>query len=94
MICWNILHASASGILFFWQELPFAFHDIIEQLAPFHVFHDQEQLFGSLDDFIKLYDTGMPDQFQDVDFSWYPLHISYINNFFFLQDLHRHFLSG
>lgn len=67
---------------------------MIEKLTFFHVFHDQEEMFGSLNDLIKLYDIRVPDKFKDMYFSWNPLYISYINNFIFFQYLYRYFLTS
>ena len=39
---------------------PLIFYDIVEQLALLHVFHDEEELLGCLDDLVKLYDIGVP----------------------------------
>lgn len=84
MICWNILQASVSGILNLIYKLLFAFNDIIEQLASLHVLHNQEELFWSLNDLIKLDDARVTDQLQDVDLSTHSLNICHIDNFLFL----------
>lgn len=44
-------------------ELLFALNDIIKELASLHVFHDQEKLFGGLNDFVQLDNARVTDQF-------------------------------
>lgn len=73
-------------------KLLFALNDIIEKLSPFHILHYQEQLLWGLNDLVELDNTRVADQFQNVDFSAYPLHICHVDYFLFLQDLYRHFL--
>jgi hypothetical protein len=50
-----------SGSLFFLYSL-FAV-DVVEQFTLLHVLHNQEQLLGSLYNFVKLHDIRVPDQF-------------------------------
>ena len=38
---------------------PLILDDIVKQFSTLHVFHDQEELFGSLYDFVKLDDIGV-----------------------------------
>lgn len=63
----------------------FVFDDILEEFSLFHEFHDEEKLFGGLDDFVKLYDVGVPDQFEDVDLSRYSFDICHFDDFAFFE---------
>lgn len=74
--------------------LLFALNDIIKKLASLHVFHDQEKLFGGLNDFVQLNNARVANQFQDMDFSADPLYICDINYFLFLQYFNRHFFPS
>ena len=44
------------------------FNDVIEELTTLNVLHDYEQLFGSLNNFVKLDDIGMPNDIENVNF--------------------------
>jgi hypothetical protein len=50
-------------------------HDVVEELSPITVLHDHVQLFFSLNDLVKLNNIGMPDLFQNFNFSRNALHI-------------------
>ena len=72
----------------------FVFYYMIEQFSLFHVLHDQKELFGSLYDFVKLYDVGMTDEFQDMDLAGDSFDIRHFGNLAFLQYFYSDILIG
>eukprot|EP00429_Kryptoperidinium_foliaceum_P018166 CAMPEP_0176041802 /NCGR_PEP_ID=MMETSP0120_2-20121206/20739_1 /TAXON_ID=160619 /ORGANISM="Kryptoperidinium foliaceum, Strain CCMP 1326" /LENGTH=312 /DNA_ID=CAMNT_0017375211 /DNA_START=436 /DNA_END=1371 /DNA_ORIENTATION=+ len=69
-------------------------NDVIEQLVPGRVLHDQVQLAARLNNLEQLDDVWMPDQLQDVDFARHPLDIGNLLDTVFLQDFDRDARSG
>lgn len=80
-----------TGFLF----IHFLFADnIVEQLTILHVLHHQEEMFGGFNDFIKLDDVGMSDQFQNVNLPADSLHICYVYYTIFFQNFDSHLFAG
>ena len=50
-------------------------YNVVEELAPAHVLHNEVELLGGLDDLKKLDDVGVPDQLEDIDLSCYSLDV-------------------
>ena len=63
--------------------------DEVEELALVGVLHDQVELLGRFDDFVQLYDVGMPDHLQDVDFSGNSFNVVDVLDFVFFKDFDR-----
>ena len=66
--------------------------DVVEELALFHELHDQEELFRSFDDFIKLDYMGVPDQLEDVDLPADPLDVRHLRYLTLFQDFDGYLL--
>lgn len=47
----------------FGLQQAFIMYDVVKELPFFHELHNQEELFGCFDDFVKLDYVGMPDEF-------------------------------
>lgn len=67
-------------------------HNLIKKLALGHILHNQKQLLGRFDNFIQLYNVGMPDLLQDIDLTRDSLYIGYIGDLAFFKDLDGYFL--
>ncbi len=67
--------------------------NVLKQLSPGSVLHDEVELLGCLDDLVKLNDVGVPNQLQDVDFSGNSLDVRDLGNHVLLQDFHCHFFA-
>jgi hypothetical protein len=68
-------------------------HDIIEKLSVFHILHNEKKVFRSFNDLVELDDVGVPDEFEDVDFSRDSFNICNIHYLIFLQDFYGYFFS-
>ena len=62
----NNLFKDFTGLFF---SHSFFTYYVIKKFSIFHVFHDQEEVLGGLNDFEKLNDVWMPDQLENMDFS-------------------------
>ncbi len=71
-----------------WQFL--AVDDVFEQLAALCVLHDQEELFGTFDDFVELDEVRMPDDLEYVDLSGDPLDVCDLDDLVLVEDLDGH----
>ena len=77
----NVLYAAeqllekATCFLFF---DPSALDNVVEELSPVCIFHDEVELLLSLDNFVKLNDAGVSHDLQNVNLSSDTLHIGYI----------------
>jgi hypothetical protein len=76
------------------SRLLFVFNDVIKEFPGLHELHDQEQLFGCLDDFVELDYAGVSDEFKDVDLAGHALHVCHIHYLFLLQDLDGNLLAS
>lgn len=70
------------------------FDYIIKQLSIFHKLHHKKQLFGSLYDLIKLYETRVTNKFENMDLSGYSFDVCNITEFFLLKKFNSNFLFG
>lgn len=96
----NYLMEKLASFLFFHSLV---FDNIIKELTPTSVFHDQVQLFRCFYNlknkelmffyFIELYDIWMSYQFQYMNFSRYSFYIIYILDFIFLQYFNSNLLN-
>lgn len=68
--------------------------DVVEELAIFHVLHDEKELFGGFDDFVELYDVGVSDQFENMYFSGDSFNVCDIDDFLFFEDFDGYFFPG
>ena len=69
-------------------------YNIIKQLAILTKFHDQEEFTFRFNNFVQLYNIGMPNFLQNLDLSTYPLDVLFIFDSGLLEDLDGHFLAG
>jgi hypothetical protein len=90
-----LLHKSDSFLVF----NTFLLNNILKELAAIGILHNEIDVLLSLNYlcwiwqyFIKLYDIGMPQDFQDTDFSCDSFHISLFNYLLLFKDLHSDFL--
>jgi len=51
-------------------------------------------LSASFDDLVKLNDVGVPDNFQNLNFTHHPSDVSLLFDFVFLEDFDRHLFLG
>lgn len=63
----------------------FAMHDMVEEFSFFHELHDKEELLGCFDDFVKLYDIGVPDKFEDMYFTGNSFYVCNFCDFIFFE---------
>lgn len=68
--------------------------NIVKQLTIFHVLHYQKEMFRCFNDFIKLDDVRMSNQFQDVNLPTNSLHICYIHDTILLQNFDGYLFAG
>ena len=61
----------------------FLLDDVVKQLAFLHEFGNEEELFGSLNDFIELNNIRVSYEFQDMNFTKNPFCICDIVDFIF-----------
>lgn len=61
-------------------------HDVIKQLSPAGVLHYQVELLGSFNDFVELYDVGMSNQLEYMDFSSHSLDVRHVSYPVLFQD--------
>ena len=76
----------------FWQFWRIA--DGIKKVSSFNKFHDQEEMFRRLDDFVHLNQEGVPDELHYFDLSTDALNIRLLFYAFLTQYLDCHSLSG
>lgn len=72
----------------------FILNDVVEEFPLLHVLHDQEQLFGRLDDFVELDDIWMPDELQYVYLSRDSFDVSHFSDFVLFEYFYGHILIG
>ena len=70
----------------------FSLDDVVEKLAPLCIFHDQMDVSFGLNDFVKLDDVWMTQDFEYAYFSGDSLDVRLFYNFLFLQGLYGDFL--
>ena len=70
------------------------FHNVVEEFSSLHVFHDEKELVRGLDYFVELDDSGVTNQFKDMNLSRNTFDVCHINNLLFLQNLDCHFLPS
>ncbi len=75
-------------------------YDVIEEFALFDVLHDQEKVARGLNDLrwwkkylVQLDDTGVADEFEDVDFSGYSFDVGHVDDFFLDEDFDGYFFA-
>lgn len=66
------------------------FHDVVKELAARDELHDEEELFGCLDDLKELDNVRVSDQLEDVDFSGHTLHVGIARDFALFQNFDGH----
>ena len=71
---------------------PFILNNVVEQFSLSCKLHDQEKLFRSLDNLIKLDDVAVSDCPQDLYFPRNPFYIGVVLYFTFFQNLNSHLL--
>jgi hypothetical protein len=73
---------------------PLLFDDVVEEFSPLYELHDEEEILGGLYDLIELYNVGMPDEFEDVDFPGDSFHICDVDYLGFIENLDGHVFPG
>lgn len=79
--CYDLMEEFASLCLFDSLVL----HDVVKELASTCILHDQVELLGCLDNFIKLNNMRMTNEFEDVNLSGDPFNITDILYFLLLK---------
>lgn len=62
-------------------------NNVVEQLAPTRILHDEIQLFSSLDDLVELHHMRVSDELQDVHLSRDSLNIGHLHDSLLLEHL-------
>jgi hypothetical protein len=69
-------------------------HNIVKELPPTGVFHNEVELLGGLNYFIELDNVRMSNQFKNVDLSGHSFDVRDISDSIFLQNFDCNLLSG
>lgn len=59
-------------------------HYMVEQLTILHVLHNEEELFGCLDDLVELDEVRVTNVLEDVDLAGYALSVRDLGDFLLL----------
>jgi hypothetical protein len=68
--------------------------DFVEKIASLSVLHDEVELLGGFNDFIKLDYKGMPEFFHDFEFAGDSDNVGVLKNQLFLEDFDSNELLG